>query len=49
MEFQVTLGSGQAIDFRGCLRNRCTSCGHRSNGGIAEGVMTLFKDERVKA
>ncbi len=47
MQFQATLGNGEVID---------TTVPHTSgvlaqdlNGCIAEGVMTLFKDERVKA
>jgi len=49
MEFQVTLGSGQAIDFRVVYGTGVPLADTALNGGIAEGVMTLFKDERVKA
>jgi hypothetical protein len=49
MEFQVTLGSGQPIDFRVVYGTGAPLADTALNGGIAEGVMTLFKDERVKA
>ncbi len=49
MEFQATLGSGQTIDFRVVYGTASYVADTALNGCIAEGVMTLFKDERVKA
>ncbi len=47
IEFQAALGNGQAIDF--VVTHASAVVSQDLNGCIAEGVMTLFKDERVKA
>jgi len=47
MQFQATLGNGQVLDFD--VPHTSGSPHQNLNGNIAEGVMTLLKDERVRA
>ena len=45
--FQATLGNGQVLDFT--VPHSSGSPHQNLNGNIAEGVMTLLRDERVRA
>lgn len=45
--FQATLGNGKVLDFT--VPHSSGSPHQNLNGNIAEGVMTLLKDERVRA
>lgn len=47
IQFQATLGNGQVLDFD--VPHTSGSLGQNLNGNIAEGVMTMLRDERVRA
>ncbi len=46
IQFQATLGNGQVLDFD--VPHTSGSPHQNLNGNIAEGVMTLLRDERVR-
>src|SRR5262245_27490438 len=47
MQFEATLGNGQVLSFD--VPHTSGSPQQNLNGNVAEGVMTLLKDERVRA
>jgi hypothetical protein len=47
MQFEATLGNGQVLSFD--VPHTSGSVHQNLNGNIAEGVMTLLRDDRVRA